>query len=225
MYKCCIFDLDGTLVNSIYALKRSVDLTLGHFGLGPVSIKDTKQFVGDGYKKLVERSLIAYGDKELTHYKEALDVYNEVFKDCCLYKVEAYEGIPELLDFLKEHKILATVLSNKPHQRTLDNVSYVFGDNTFDKVYGEREAQGIKKKPAPDGVVALIKELGLKKEECLYLGDTNTDMKTGQAAKVDTVGVTWGFRPREELEAFTPKLVADSPLQVIDYIKAVNHIE
>ena len=159
MYKCCIFDLDGTLVNSIYALKRSVDLTLGHFGLGPVSIKDTKQFVGDGYKKLVERSLIAYGDKELTHYKEALDVYNEVFKDCCLYKVQAYEGIPELLDFLKEHKILATVLSNKPHQRTLDNVSYVFGDNTFDKVYGEREAQGIKKKPAPDGVVALIKEI------------------------------------------------------------------
>ena len=202
MYKCCIFDLDGTLVNSIYALKRSVDLTLGHFGLGPVSIKDTKQFVGDGYKKLVERSLIAYGDKELTHYKEALDVYNEVFKDCCLYKVQAYEGIPELLDFLKEHKILATVLSNKPHQRTLDNVSYVFGDNTFDKVYGEREAQGIKKKPAPD-----------------------TDMKTGQAAQVDTVGVTWGFRPREELEAFTPKLVADSPFQVIDYIKAVNHIE
>lgn len=173
----------------------------------------------------MERSLIAYGDKELTHYKEALDVYNEVFKDCCLYKVEAYEGIPELLDFLKEHKILATVLSNKPHQRALDNVAYVFGDNTFDKVYGEREAQGIKKKPAPDGVVALIKELGLKKEECLYLGDTNTDMKTGQAAQVDTVGVTWGFRPREELEAFTPKLVADSPFQVIDYIKAVNHIE
>ena len=151
MYKCCIFDLDGTLVNSIYALKRSVDLTLGHFGLGPISIEDTKQFVGDGYKKLVERSLMAYGDRELTHYKEALDVYNEVFKDCCLYKVEAYEGIPQLLDFLKEHGILATVLSNKPHQRALENVAHVFGDHTFDKVYGEREALGIRKKPAPDG--------------------------------------------------------------------------
>ena len=210
MYKCCIFDLDGTLVNSIYALKRSVDLTLGHFGLGPISIEDTKQFVGDGYKKLVERSLMAYGDKELTHYKEALDVYNEVFKDCCLYKVEAYEGIPQLLDFLKEHGILATVLSNKPHQRALENVAHVFG---------------IRKKPAPDGVVALIEELGLEKEDCLYLGDTNTDMETGQAAQVDTVGVTWGFRPREELEAFKPKLVAESPFQVIDFIKAVNHIE
>ena len=77
--------------------------------------------------------------------------------------------------------------------------------------YTEKEKRRASKKPAPDGVVALIKELGLKKEECLYLGDTNTDMKTGQAAKVDTVGVTWGFRPREELEAFTPKLVADSP--------------
>ncbi len=107
--------------------------------------------------------------------------------------------------FLKEHSILATVLSNKPHQRALDNVAYVFGDHTFDKVYGEREAQGIQKKPAPDGVVALIDELGLKKEDCLYLGDTNTDMETGQAAQVDTVGVTWGFRPREELEAFAAK--------------------
>ena len=210
MYKCCIFDLDGTLVNSIYALKRSVDLTLGHFGLGPISIEDTKQFVGDGYKKLVERSLMAYGDKELTHYKEALDVY---------------KGIPQLLDFLKEHGILATVLSNKPHQRALENVAHVFGDHTFDKVYGEREALGIRKKPAPDGVVALIEELGLEKEDCLYLGDTNTDMETGQAAQVDTVGVTWGFRPREELEAFKPKLVAESPFQVIDFIKAVNHIE
>ena len=188
--------------------------------------KIRKQFVGDGYKKLVERSLIAYGDKELTHYKEALDVYNEVFKDCCLYKVQAYEGIPELLDFLKEHKILATVLSNKPHQRTLDNVSYDFLEIIRLIRYTEKEKRrASKKKPAPDGVVALIKELGLKKEECLYLGDTNTDMKTGQAAQVDTVGVTWGFRPREELEAFTPKLVADSPFQVIDYIKAVNHIE
>jgi len=154
-----------------------------------------------------------------------LDVYNEVFKDCCLYKVEAYEGIPQLLDFLKEHGILATVLSNKPHQRALENVAHVFGDHTFDKVYGEREALGIRKKPAPDGVVALIEELGLEKEDCLYLGDTNTDMETGQAAQVDTVGVTWGFRPREELEAFKPKLVAESPFQVIDFIKAVNHIE
>ena len=218
MYKCCIFDLDGTLVNSIYALKRSVDLTLGHFGLGPISIEDTKQFVGDGYKKLVERSLIAYGDKELTHYKEALDVYNEVFKDCCLYKVEAYEGIPQLLDFLKEHGILATVLSNKPHQRALENVAHVFGDHTFDKVYGEREALGIRKKPAPDGVVALIEELGLKKEDCLYLGDTNTDMETGQNAKMDTIGVAWGFRGAEELRENNATYIVEKPEAILEYV-------
>ena len=218
MYKCCIFDLDGTLVNSIYALKRSVDLTLGHFGLGPISIEDTKQFVGDGYKKLVERSLMAYGDKELTHYKEALDVYNEVFKDCCLYKVEAYEGIPQLLDFLKEHGILATVLSNKPHQRALENVAHVFGDHTFDKVYGEREALGIRKKPAPDGVVALIEELGLEKEDCLYLGDTNTDMETGQNAKMDTIGVAWGFRGAEELRENNATYIVEKPEAILEYV-------
>ena len=83
MYKCCMFDLDGTLVNSIYALKRSVDGTLAHFGLGPITLEDTKTFVGDGYKKLVERALKAYGDPELVHFEEALNVYNRVFRKFC----------------------------------------------------------------------------------------------------------------------------------------------
>lgn len=225
MYKCCIFDLDGTLVNSIYAIKRSVDGTLAHFGLGPITLEDTRAFVGDGYKKLVERALRAYGDPKLLHYEEALKVYSQVFKECCLYRVEAYEGIPELLAFLKENHILCAVLSNKPHARTVENVDHVFGPGVFERVYGEREAMGISKKPSPEGVEALLAEFGLSREECLYLGDTSTDMETGKNAQVDTAGVLWGFRSRDELNAYDPALLAEHPVDVAEFIKGVNHIE
>ena len=99
MYKCCIFDLDGTLVNSIYAIMESVNQTLESFGFGPIDEEEAKRFVGDGYKKLMERALIARGDTELVHYEESLVRYQQYFKGCCMYRVEPYEGIPELLDF------------------------------------------------------------------------------------------------------------------------------
>lgn len=225
MVQCCVFDLDGTLVNSIYAIQKAVNGTLARFQMGPITVEDTKIYIGDGYKKLMERALLACGDKELVHYEESLSVYQEIFKECCMYRVEAYEGIKELLAFLKEHGIKAAVLSNKPHERTLDNVNGIFGTGAFDLVYGEREEEGIRKKPSPDGVRAILKELGIEKENCLYLGDTNTDMETGKNAGTDTVGVTWGFRPRQELEAYHPVFLADTPYQVMDYIKGVNEIE
>ena len=224
MYKCCIFDLDGTLVNSIYAIQKSVNDTLSYWNMREISVEESRLYVGDGYKKLLERSLIACGDKELTHYEEAVERYQDIFRECCMYRVEAYEGIGELLQFLKSQGIFIAVLSNKPHPRTLDNVEGVFGKGYFDLVYGEREDQGIRKKPCPDGVWAIAEELGLSKSEILYLGDTNTDMETGDNAKVDTVGVTWGFRTREELMAFHPALIADHPSRVVQYIKDVNGI-
>lgn len=225
MYKCCIFDLDGTLVNSIYAIQKSVDLSLEKWGMRPVSVEECQVFVGDGYKKLLERALAACGDEKLAHYDEAVKRYPEIFKGCCMYRVEAYEGIRELLQFLRGRGIAAAVLSNKPHPRTLDNVNGVFGEGCFDLIYGEREDKGIQKKPAPDGVWAIAEELGVKREEVLYLGDTNTDMRTGKNAGVDTVGVTWGFRDREELAAFSPRFIADHPSQVVQFIKDVNGIE
>ena len=158
------------------------------------------------------------------HVQEALALYPRIFKDCCLYRVEAYEGIKELLAFLRENHISCAVLSNKPHDRTLDNVWAVFGKECFDRIYGEREDEGIAKKPAPDGVEAICRELGVSGEECLYFGDTNTDMETGKNAGVDTVGVTWGFRSREELLAFHPVLLADHPAQVIDFVRRANGI-
>ena len=225
MYRCCIFDLDGTLVNSIYAIQRSVNQTLESFGYPPISVEDTKKYVGDGYKKLMEGALKAQGDEALVHYQESLEKYSAFFKECCLYRVEPYEGIKELLEFLKGRGIKIAVLSNKPHARAMDNIDGVFGPGYFDWASGERESEGIPRKPAPEGVWACAKELGVSMEECLYLGDTNTDMKTGLAAGAVTVGVTWGFRGRAELEAFSPAYIVDHPQDVIRIVKDVNGIE
>ena len=216
VYKCCIFDLDGTLINSIKAMTYSVNLTLKENNLGSINDDNCKVFVGDGYKKLIERALIYCGDKELKYYDESLVLYQKYFKEHCLHEVRAYDGIKEMLSELKKNNIKIAVLSNKPHARTLDNVNGIFGENYFDKVYGERE--NVKIKPDPQGALLIAEELGVSPKECLYVGDTNTDMKTGISAGMDTIGVAWGFRDRKELESYGPMKVINKPEEIIDII-------
>lgn len=212
MYRCCIFDLDGTLLDTIHALTYTTNLVLKRLGLGEVDEAHMKHFVGDGYRTQMERCLKYAGDPELTRYEESLAIYTEEFASHCLYRVKPYEGIRELTEFLRSRGVKLAVLSNKPHARTVENIETIFGKGYFDAVAGERE--GIPKKPDPRGVFALAAELGVPLEECLYFGDTNTDMLTGRNAGVDTVGVLWGFRDREELEAFAPAYLVEHPSEV-----------
>lgn len=212
MIRCCIFDLDGTLLNTLEALNYAVDRTMEHFGYGPVDTAHIKQFVGDGYQKLLERALLFNGDAALTHYEESQGVYMDIFSENSMYHVRPYDGIPELLAGLKERGIKTAVLSNKPNRQAVDNIETVFGKGYFDYVAGERP--GIPRKPDPAGVHLILEEFGMKPEECLYFGDTNTDMKTGLSAGATTVGVTWGFRGREELESYHPQYVIDGPGEV-----------
>lgn len=214
MIRCCIFDLDGTLLNTLSALRITVNLTLEHFGYPAIGEEKVKKFVGDGYKLLVERALKDAGDVELKHYEEALQVYMDTFAEHSMDQVEPYDGIAELLKQLKERGIKIAVLSNKPHERTVDNIETVFGKGYFDYVAGEQP--GIPRKPDPAGVYRILEAFGEKPEECLYFGDTNTDMQTGLGAGLVTVGVTWGFRDREELESFHPQYVIDKPREVFD---------
>lgn len=214
MIRCCIFDLDGTLLNTLSALRITVNLTLEHFGYPAIGEEKVKKFVGDGYKLLVERALKDAGDVELKHYEEALQVYMDTFAGHSMDQVEPYDGIAELLKQLKERGIKIAVLSNKPHEQTVDNIETVFGKGYFDYVAGEQP--GIPRKPDPAGVYRILEAFGEKPEECLYFGDTNTDMQTGLGAGLVTVGVTWGFRDREELESFHPQYVIDKPREVFD---------
>lgn len=222
MYRLCIFDLDGTLLNTISALTYTTNMTLSAFGLPGIVPEQTKRMVGDGYKKQMERALTACGDEKLTHYEEALPLYMKNFAKYCMRDVKPYDGIPHLLAYLRENQVKIAVFSNKPHDQAVENIETVFGNGYFDCVRGEQP--GTPKKPAPDGALSICAELKIKPEECLYLGDTNTDMRTGIAAGMDTVGVTWGFRDREELESFSPKYLVDAPAQVEEIVRVANQI-
>lgn len=213
MYGCCIFDLDGTLLNTIHALTYTTNQVLGRLGLAQVDEAHMKVFVGNGYKKQMERSLLYAGDKELKHFEESLSIYKEEFAKHCMYQVEPYEGIRQLLTWLKEKNVKIGVLTNKPHQRAVENIEGIFGKGYFDFIQGEQE--GIPKKPDPTGLLAMIKSMGARPKDCLYFGDTNTDMETGRAGGADTAGVLWGFRSKEELEAFHPKYLLNKPEELI----------
>lgn len=212
MVRCCIFDLDGTLLNTVRALQITTNLLLEHFGYPPVEEDKVKRFVGEGYKLLVERALLDAGDKELVHYEEGLTVYLEEFAKHSMDEVKPYEGIRELLEGLKQRGIRLAVLSNKPHERTVENIEGIFGKGYFDVVAGEQPE--IPRKPDPAGVYRILEQLSVTAEACMYLGDTATDMQTGLGAGLLTVGVSWGFRDRRELEAFGPRQVIDQPGEV-----------
>lgn len=217
MYRCCIFDLDGTLLNTIKSLQNTVNATLARYQLGPVDEDHVRQFVGEGYKLLVERALKYCGDTGLEHYEDALVTYMKEFTVHAMDEVRPYDGITQLLEYLRGADIKLAVLSNKPHEKTVFNITEVFGDGYFDYVAGER--QGVNRKPDPEGIYIIMKELGLTASECLYVGDTGTDMETGRAAGVDTVGVLWGFRGEEELASYRPRYLVKAPGEIIEIVR------
>ena len=216
MKKAVIFDLDGTLSDSIHSIKYCTDKALEPLGYGPFSVEQYYYFVGDGAANLIKRALTAGGDTELTHFKEAYDRYLEICAENCMYQVKPYEGIIPLLNALKEKGIAIAVLSNKPHQETIRVIESLFGKNYFDVIMGQQENVPIK--PSPQGVFLILEKLGLGAEDILYLGDTATDMKTGKGAGAFTVGALWGFRDKKELLENHADAVIEKPLQLLDYI-------
>ena len=216
MYKVCIFDLDGTLTDTLESITYSVNKTLDELGFANITMEQCRQFVGDGARVLMERTLRAVGDVELEKIERAMEIYGRIFGENCTYHVTAYEGITDMLDQLKGRGIKTAVLSNKPHQQSVDVVAEILRKERFSCVNGQRE--GVEKKPDPAGVYLIMKELGVTSGECLYFGDTGTDMQTGKNAGLDTAGVLWGFRKREELERFSPKYLIETPQEAIAFL-------
>lgn len=216
MKKAVIFDLDGTLSDSIHSIKYCTDKALEPWGYGPFAVEKYYYFVGDGAANLIKRALIAGGDTALTHFDEVFARYKVIFAESCMYEVKPYEGIRELLAALKERGIAIAVLSNKPHAETVNVIESLFGKEYFDVIQGQKEDVAIK--PSPEGVFQILDRLHLTAQDILYLGDTSTDMKTGKAAGAFTVGALWGFRDREELEENHADAIIEKPLQLLDYI-------
>ena len=217
MIKACIFDLDGTLTNTLDSLEYSVNETMKEIGMPQITKEQCRQFVGDGAKVLLERTLKAGGDTQLCHLEEAVEAYARIFDANCMYKVAPYEGIPQLLQQLKEKGIRLAVLSNKPDRQAVHVVEEVFGKELFDHVQGQKD--GVPKKPDPTAALMIARSFGVLPEEATYIGDSEVDLATGHAAKMHTIGVTWGFRGKEVLEDAGAELIVNSPKEIMNMIE------
>ena len=213
MLKACIFDLDGTLAYTLDSMASAANEILKDFGLKTLPVDNFRYYSGEGASMLVRRCLADAGDPDLRHFEEMDRIYRERFNANPLYRVSIYPGIRELLQGLKKRGILLGVCSNKPHQASLRVVHELFGDGLFDEVIGQSDR--IRRKPAPDGPLFLAGKFGVSPEECLYIGDTGTDMQTGNAAGMHTAGAVWGFRGRDELMENHAEYLADRPEDIL----------
>lgn len=214
--KACIFDLDGTLTATLESLAYSVKATLREMGLPEITDDQCRQFVGNGAKYLMDKSIRAAGDTEGKRLDEAMEIYGRIFDANCTYHVIPYDGIVEMLHELKKQGVRLAVLSNKPHRQTVKVVEEIFGEEMFDFAAGQQE--GIRRKPDPDGVYYIMEKLGVQKKDCFYIGDSEVDVATGKNAGVTTISVTWGFRTKEELKASGADHMIDRPEELMNYI-------
>lgn len=212
MYKACIFDLDGTLCDSVESIAYSANQAMRDLGLKEAGLEDYKLFVGDGVDMLIRRLLRFAGDREESRFTELKSRYMEYFKEGCMYRVKPYPGILEVLEALKGQGLHLAVLSNKPHSNTRNVIEKVFGTTSFDCILGQSDR--FPRKPDPSSARYLAELFDAKPEDCLYVGDTGTDMKTGKSAGMYTVGVLWGFRGRKELEEAGADQVIAHPLEL-----------
>ena len=214
--KACIFDLDGTLTNTLESMTYSVNLTLKEMGLSQITKDQCRMFVGNGARVLIEESLKVSGDPKASRIEEGMKIYGRIFDQNCTYHVTLYEGIPEMLKALKDRGIHLAVLSNKPDRQTVKVVKEIFGDNIFDYAQGQKD--GIRRKPAPDGVWYLMEQMLVSKEECLYIGDSEVDAATGKNAGLKTIGVLWGFRDRKTLETAGADHLIERPEELLQFV-------
>lgn len=212
MIKICIFDLDGTLAKTQESIARPVNMTLAHYGLPEQPVEAFNYFAGDGIKITLQRALIASGDTGASHLEEGLPMCRKWMQEDPCYHVVPYDHIVWALGELKRQGVKIAVFSNKPHISAVSVVETIFGKGLFDHIQGQTDLIPIK--PDPTGVYEILDQFGVQKDECLYFGDTNTDMQTGRNAGVTAVGVTWGFRPRSELETYGADILIDSAKEI-----------
>lgn len=209
MINCCIFDLDGTLLNTIPSITHYINETFQKWGFSEISEEDTRRFIGNGASKLIERALRSVGAYSEDVHAEVLRSYNAAYDSDPYYLTEPYRGIPELVLDLKERRVALAVLSNKPHSTTELCVRHFFGDS-FDFILGGKE--GVPLKPAKESTETVLRTLGKLPSATAFIGDSDVDILTGRNAGVAlTLGCAWGFRGKEELLRAGADIVADTP--------------
>lgn len=215
MKKLVIFDLDGTLLDTIADLAESANHALKQLGYPTRDMETIRTFVGNGVNKLLFRALPDEEKTEenvmrmRTHFVPYYDTHNADLS-------APYPGIVPLLEELQAKGLMIAVASNKYQEATVKLVKHYFPMIDFVEILGQRE--GIPVKPDPTIVYDILKKANVSKEEVLYVGDSGVDMQTAIHAGVDAVGVTWGFRPLAELESFCPKGVVDKAEELLGFV-------
>ena len=208
MVKCAIFDLDGTLINTIEDLGDAGNYTLKHYGIDDAwSYDDYKYMVGNGNRKLVER--VFRGRIPAEQLEEAYRVFMEYYDRNKLNKTRPYDGIQDAIDTIKEKGIKVAVCTNKVQASAIGNLDHFFGENYFDAIIGQ--VDGVPTKPDPAMPRRALDALGCTAQEAVYFGDTSVDMQTAKNAGIEAVGVTWGFRKFDELFKEEPSVIIDDP--------------
>ena len=213
MINTIIFDLDGTLLNTLEGLKNSTNFALKKFNSPEITLEQTRSFVGNGVRKLIERA-IPNGEQN-PDFEKCLNTFKEHYSKTMYQKTVAYDGIEDMLTELKKRGVKTGVVSNK-----FDTAVKELCKNYFDGliIVAIGESPNVRKKPAPDSVLKAMKILGTKPENTLYVGDSDVDIQTAKNSNLKSVGVTWGFRDRELLEKEGADFIINTPCELLELI-------
>jgi phosphoglycolate phosphatase len=217
--KGVIFDLDGTLLDTVDDIADSMNFALKSNGFYEYVNDEYKYFVGKGVKNLVSMVLEDQTRDQKKHDK-VLQMYLKKYAEIQHIKTKAYSGIDQLLIDLSLRGIQLAVLTNKPDGDSQKIVKRHFPSIPFEMIFGAHE--GVPIKPNPTGALAILKRFELKPAEVLYVGDTNVDILTAQNAKIPSIGVLWGFRTRGELERAKADYIVAHPKEILEIIKEKN---
>ena len=213
MINTIIFDLDGTLLNTLEGLKNSTNFALKKFNCPEITLEQTRSFVGNGVRKLIERAI--QNGEQNPDFEKCLNTFKEHYSKTMYQKTVAYDGIEDMLTELKKRGIKTGVVSNK-----FDTAVKELCKNYFDGliIVAIGESPNVRKKPAPDSVLKATKILGAKPENTLYVGDSDVDIQTAKNSNLKSVGVTWGFRDRELLEKEGADFIINTPCELLELI-------
>lgn len=214
-YKLAIFDLDGTVLDTLLDLAAAVNFALQKNGYPTRTVEEVCSFVGNGIKRLIDRA-VPTGTAEAAIAAVFAD-FKAYYALHCADKTAPYEGVIEMLTALRATGMKTAVLSNKADFAT-QALCKTYFSGLFDLVAGEREDAGVRKKPAPDAAFAMMSALAVTPAETVYIGDSEVDLLTAKNAGVDAVSVSWGFRPSEFLRQSGASVIADTPQQLTEIL-------
>lgn len=212
-YKAVIFDLDGTLLNTLEDLMDSVNYGLGKYGLPERSLEEIRRFVGNGVRKLIERAVPVEISQE--NLEAVFTAFKEYYEVHCNDKTRPYPGILDLLTELKKRGYKMAIVSNKL-QSGVDVLRELYFNDAVEIAVGGRE--DMPKKPAPDMVTEALQKLGISKDDAVYVGDSEVDIATAANAKMDCITVSWGFRTRQEQEEAGGRVFVERPMEILDLL-------